>query len=560
MNYQGSPDQQISKGLFSRTIAVVLTALLFMASTQTTFSQSPEIRNAFRYYDIEQPSRMIPALEKAVAANPEEIYYLGLGYVTMGDLDKALATFEKGISADDKNPMVVAGKGHVKLSQKKTAEGKALLEEAAEMNRKKTAGQWEAIGRAYLSDSKYLLDAIAALEKGKSIDNSDPEIHLLLGDAYLLQNRGGESVSSYERAAAADPKWAKPLYKVAQVYKRSKNNEIVMDFLNRAVTIDPEFAPAWQELAEIYYRQKKADKAVEALEKYLKISETPGEAKFQLAFFYFMAKDYEKANAIFKEVLNDKNASATALKFYAFSLVEQGKDEEAQKILQQYFQKARPEEIKSSDYASYGKLLLKLQKDSLANEAFAKGIDLDTAKEDMDIRELHAETLRKRQKFAEAAQAYNDLIKAKEEQEIRLSPYDLFWMGYSYFLDSQYVPADSAFTKLAEQQPNSTLGYLWAAKSRAQYDSTGAKGLAAPMYEKFIEKALENPEKNKKDIIEAYDYLGQYALYHKDNVAEATSYFQKILQLDPNNERAKDFMNAVREMNTPQPRGGGGKK
>jgi tetratricopeptide (TPR) repeat protein len=555
MNYQGSPDQQMSKRLFSGTIVVLLTALLFMASAQATLSQSPEIRKAFRYYDIEQPSKMIPALEKAVQANPQEIYYLGVGYIMQGDLDKALATFEKGISADDKNPLVVAGKGHVKLLQKKTAEGKALLEEAADMNRKKSAAQWEAIGRAYLSDTKYLLDAISALEKAKAIDGGDPDVHLLLGDAYLLQNQGGESVSSYERAAAADSKWAKPLYKVAKVYQRSRNNDVVMDYLNRATGVDPEFAPAWKELAETYYLQKKADMAVQALEKYLKISETPGDAKFQLAFFYFMAKDYEKANAIFKEVLNSKNASPTALKFYAFSLIEQGKDREAQKILDQFFKTAKPEEIKSSDYASYGKLLLKLKEDSLANEAFAKGIELDTASQDIEVRELQAETYLKRRKFEEAAKAYEDLVSKREKP---LSQ-DLYYMGSAYYFSEQYIKADSAFTELSEKQPNMTVGYLWAAKARAQYDSTGEQGVAVPMYEKFVEKALENPEKNKKDLIDAYDYLGQYALHKKDNVNEATKYFQKILQLDPNNQRAKEFMDAVKELNTPQPRGGKGR-
>lgn len=561
MNYQGSPDQQTSRGLFSRTITFWLTGLLLMASANFTLAQSPEIRQAFRFYEIEQPSKMIPALEKATQANEEDLYYLGLGHILMGNLDKALATFEKGISNDNKDPLPVAGKGNVFILQKKTNEGKALLAQAADMNRKKTAAQWEAVGRGYLADSKFLLDAISALQKAKEIDNGDREVHLLLGDAYLAQNQGGEAVSSYERAASADSKWALPLYKIAKVFQRSKNKEVVMDYLTRAVTVDPEFAPAWKDLAEAYYLDKQAKKAVEALEKFLAISENPKDAKFQLAFFYFMAKDYEKANAIFKEVLNDKNASPTALKFYAFSLIEQGKLDEAQKILEQFFQKAKPEDIKASDYASYGKLLLKLKSDSLANEAFAKGIELDTANEDMEIRELQAETFYKRKKYEKAAEAYSDLVKTKEEMEQRPSPYDLFYMGFSYYMDSQYPKADTAFTRLSEEQPNSTLGYLWAAKARVQIDTTGEQGLAIPMYEAYLEKALENPdnlEKEKKNIIEAYDYLGTYALHHKDNVAEATSYFQKILKLDPTNERAKEFMNTVKELNAPQPRGGKG--
>jgi tetratricopeptide (TPR) repeat protein len=89
-----------------------------------------------------------------------------------------------------------------------------------------------------------------------------------------------------------------------------------------------------------------------------------------------------------------------------------------------------------------------------------------------------------------------------------------------------------------------------AAKARAQYDSTGEKGIAIPMYESFVDLALENPEKNKKELIAAYDYLGQYALHRKDNVNEAKTYFQKILKLDPTNERAREFMDVV---NSPAP-------
>src|SRR5690606_40370813 len=303
MNYQGSRGHQAA--LFNSAIRLSMVALLFVALAMTALAQSPEIRQAFRYYDIEQPSKMIPALEKA-AAQGEDHYYLGLGHIMAGNLDKALEIFEKRIAADKKDPLPVAGKGHVLVLQGKANEGKTLLQQAAEMNRKKTAAQWEAVGRGYMADSKFLLDAIAAFEKAKEVVNRDPEVHLLLGDAYLQQNQGGPAVSSYERAASADPEWALPLYKIAKVYQRSRNDEIVNQYLNKAVTVDPDFAPAWKEIAQIAYLKKDAPKAVSAMEKYLSITENPGEARFQLAFFYVMNKDYEKANQVFKEVRSEE--------------------------------------------------------------------------------------------------------------------------------------------------------------------------------------------------------------------------------------------------------------
>jgi tetratricopeptide (TPR) repeat protein len=184
---------------------------------------------------------------------------------------------------------------------------------------------------------------------------------------------------------------------------------------------------------------------------------------------------------------------------------------------------------------------------------FAKGIQLDTAGQDVEIRSLHAETLKKRQKFAKAAEAYRDLIAVKDSLKLPV-PAELFWLGWTSYYNTEFVPADSAFTRLTELQPEYAPGYLWAAKARQQIDSTGEAGTPAPMYEKYLELTLANPgslEKEKKNIIEAYDYLGTYAVQKKENVAEASSYFKKILELDPNNERAKEFMSTLREINNP---------
>jgi tetratricopeptide (TPR) repeat protein len=365
---------------------------------------------------------------------------------------------------------------------------------------------------------------------------------MLLGDAYLMQNNqnAGETVNSYERAAKADPKFAKPHYKIGKIYQRARTLDIAIGSYEKAIAIDPEYAPAYKELGEIYYVQKAADKAVTAYEKYLSISETPGQAKFQYAFFLFMAKNYEKANAIFKEVTTNPNVSPVALRYYAYSLTEQDKTDEARKIFEQYFQRAKPEEIVAGDYGYYGKLLVKLKEDSLANESFAKSLVLDSAQ--AEILQMHGDTYLKRKKYPEAIAAYKQLI------SIRQAPLsqDLWSIGRAYYFNEQFPEADSAFTQLAAKQPNMTVGYLYAARAKANIDSTMKEGLAKPMYESLLEKALSNPEKNKKEIIEAYEYLGAYSLHVKNDVLGAKAYYEKILALDPNHNDAKNFM---RELN-----------
>jgi tetratricopeptide (TPR) repeat protein len=553
MKHLFSPEKHVGSGLSygknTRLVPALMTIALVLVSS-FTFAQSPEVRKAYRLIDIEQPSKGISALEQLANGNAANTYYLGIGYMRTGDTTKALSTFEKGIGMEEKNGLNYAGKGHVLLARKNATEAKAAFDKALAVSKSKDANVLKAVAEGYLADSKFVVDAINLLNKAKGMNGSDPEVHMLLGRAYLAQNNGGESVSSYERAASADKSSAKPFVKIAEVYQRSKNYDMVLDNLNKAIAVDAEYAPAYKKLGEIYYVRKQADKAVEAYEKYLTITEKPGDAKFQLAFFYFMAKRFDKANQIFKEVTNSPNASPTALKYYAYTLIEgdttRASAMEAQKILDRYLQQAKPEDVSADDYAYYGKLLVELKQDSLANENFAKSLDLDSAQ--ADVLQLHGDTYFKRKKFQESAEAFKQLMSIRKQP---LSQ-DLWSLGRAQYYSGNYPAADSAFTQLSEKQPKVTHGYLWAAKARAQIDSTGSSGIAVPMYEKFIEIASQAPEKNKKDLIDAYDYMGQYALHKKDNVAEAKTWFEKILTLDPTNARAKEFMNVLKQANQPQ--------
>jgi tetratricopeptide (TPR) repeat protein len=234
-------------------------------------------------------------------------------------------------------------------------------------------------------------------------------------------------------------------------------------------------------------------------------------------------------------------------------LIEQGKLDEATKMFEEYFKKAKPEAIIADDYAQYGqlKLLLKTPEgDSLANEYFAKSLELDSAQ--VDILQAHGETLLKRKKFAEAVPVFKQLM-AQRQQPLSQ---DYWSLGRAYYYNEQWHEADSAFTQLAERQPTMTIGYQYAARARQQIDSTGVQGLANPMYEQLIEKALTNPEKYKKELIEAYRYFASYYVNVKPDIPKAKGYFEKILQLDPANEEAKQ---ALKVINAPPQQQKGGK-
>lgn len=57
----------------------------------------------------------------------------------------------------------------------------------------------------------------------------------------------------------------------------------------------------------------------------------------------------------------------------------------------------------------------------------------------------------------------------------------------------------------------------------------------------IIEPMAEKDAAAKNRLIEAYRYLGYYNLV-KNNKAQSDSYWKKILEIDPNNQAAKDAL------------------
>ena len=108
-----------------------------------------------------------------------------------------------------------------------------------------------------------------------------------------------------------------------------------------------------------------------------------------------------------------------------------------------------------------------------------------------------------------------------------------------YYFNKDYVDADTSFAMLVLAKPDLAVGYQWRATVNASMDPTSEKGLAKPFYEKLLTLIESDTAKYKKEIVEAYSYLGYY-YYLQNDIPTAKSYFQKVLVLDPENPQAKE--------------------
>jgi len=557
---------------------IFLLVALMMISALSAFAQAPayekDVDNAIHFLNAEQPKKALEVIEKVAqtnASDPVALFYVGYVQAKANELDKAFASFDKGSQLNDKDPLNVAGKAYVRILQNNPVETKTFVDKALALSKSKNPVVLNTIAEGYLSNKQYTNQALELLTKSASLAKENPDTQLLLGDAYLQLNKGGESVSAYERAAALDPKDATPHYKMGLVYLRSKNYPVATESFDKAVKIDPSFGPAYRELGELYYQTKEGAKAVEAQLKYLPLTENPALARRQLAFYYVMAKEYAKANEIFKELVADPNVSAITLRFYGQSLFEAGdKDKnspdtaslrQSVQVFNQYFAKAKPEEIETRDYNTQAQAYMKvadasramkkaagvapklynyLPEDSLAIESFEKSLSMDSTQ--VEPNSLQGDlAMNRARNYKMAIRDYTRLLSLRKKPS-----YDYFNLGRAYYNNEELVKADSAFSNLIKLQPTMLIGPFWKARTLAAEDPESTQGLAKSSFEKVIELGASTPEKNKNELIEANSYLGYY-WYLKADFHKSLNYWQEVLRLKPGDQRATEAVGIVKQ-------------
>lgn len=520
----------------------VLTTL-FLAISATAFAQQAEIKSAYKLLNSEQTKKAVETLNKATTTYPEEVrllYYLGMAQAKTGDTKQAEISFQKITDKDPKNGLGLTGKAYLRMLENKPEEARQLITQALDVSKSKNFEVLRGVGEAYLLNDKFTNDALTHLLKAKSLNDTDPETHILLGEVYLKLRKGGDAVTNFERAAKLDPQNGLGLYRTAMVYFSSKNNAVAEENLIKATTADPAFAPAWKELGELYYLTKQYEKAVNAQEKYLATTESPEKGEFQAAFYYFSAKMYDKANTLFKKLAAKPDVTPMTLKYYAYSLTESKNLEEAKLIFDRYFSVAK--EVTPSDYNYYGKLLIDMKLDTLAVDAYAKSYELDTTQINRleDIAEIWFVN---KKNYSKSVPAYKKLIAHRPKDK----PGDFYNLGRAQYATKNFEGADTTFRKLIELAPTMTIGYLWAGRTNAALDPDMKKALAKPFFEKLIEMGSTNPEKNKMELVQAYQYLAAYAVQIEDNINKAEEYVNKALALDPTNKDLLDYKKAIKE-------------
>jgi tetratricopeptide (TPR) repeat protein len=210
-----------------------------------------------------------------------------------------------------------------------------------------------------------------------------------------------------------------------------------------------------------------------------------------------------------------------------------------------YFAKQKDTAFVAKDFISMGEFYAATPgQDSLAMEYYAKGVALEQDSSRLTGYYKKLSDLARNQKNYSAEAIWDGRYYASND---RASNIDLFNWGLAHYRAEEYTQADSVFGLYVAKYPEQSFGYYWQAKSKALQDKEMKEGLAIDAYKKLIDVLEKTPTdpNYKKWIVDAYGYLAAYEANTEQNYEEAKGYFEKVLEVDPENADAKKYIDIL---------------
>lgn len=528
-------------------LAVAFMACVFQINGQTREEAVKKTLNE-RYESAETDLKELIARDPS---NGDNYFAAGDNYLYWGErMADAETMYRKGTEVAPNNPLNFAGLGRLAWKKGDAVVANAQFAKAEEiMNAKGNKIDKSVKQLTYLKMSEVLTQdeqqnlekAIVYINTAILLNDKNPEAYIQLGDYY--SERDGMNLSNailqYNKALEVDPKYTRAILRKGVLYVKVKNYDEGLNYYNEAINLDPNFAPAYREKAELLYKAQRYPAAIESYAKYLELNNNC-RVQQRYASFVFLARDYMKAVTELESALPCNPENGFMYRLLGYSYFETGDYTKGLEYMEQFFLLANLKgvpTIVSSDYAYKGKLLSKLGQDSLALEVLKKAVVEDSSYLEgySDVAAIYF----KQKNYSEAANYYQMKVNANTEK----NALDYYYLGQARYYNKECELADVAFEIAASRYPDANF-WRGRCKNKLEPNPDEPVGLAKPYHELFIKTIGDDPKKieaNKRNLIEAYGYLGLYYAKNKDFNCSKTAWM-KVIELDPLNKVANDIM------------------
>lgn len=466
------------------------------------------------------------------------IKYLFMGALTIGVSTSAMAQDAK--STIDAISQVIKAN---------PAAAKDQVKDIVKKN-KKNAEVLVGIARAYYEAADTANAKLYAQQAVKANKNYSPS-YILLGDLEVMKDDGGAAASWYQQAIYFDPKNPDGYYKYANIY-RGRSPEEAVAKLNDLRTQRPDIAVDAL-AARILYSSNRMEQSLQYYDKVADKSKLEDIDITNYAMAAWMLQQRNKSIEMAKYGLskNPRKAAWNRLVFY--NLTDEGQTNDALNYADRLFNASDSVKISGYDYTYYGTALNNAKQYDKAIEMFKKAINenKDNAELLNSNRKSLSDAYLGKEDFANATQYYAEYL----QNAAKTSASDMAGLASIYMTmaskqtgeqqKAAFKKADEVYAQLGEKFPqNIDYANFMRARLNSNLDPETKEGLAKPFYEALANNLGNKTDRDAADtarLLESYRYLGYYYLVN-DNKATADTYWKKILEIDPNNETAKQAL------------------
>lgn len=376
--------------------------------------------------------------------------------------------------------------------------------------------------------------------------------YIILGDLAALSDDGGAAAAHYQQAIYFDPKDPNAYYKYASVYRKISPSEAIAK-LEELRTQRPDVSVDALK-GRVYYSSNEFENAIESYSK-AGVNGLDESDLTSYAMSLWFTQKYDKSLEIAKAGLA-KNPRAAAFNRLAFFSSTDLKDyDSALQYADALFNKSDSAKFSYFDYTYYGNALSGANQHAQAIEMYKKALEQeieDKSKRAGVIKQL-SEGYKQNDDYENAIKTYDEFLKfigtPSANDVVGLAQ---LYTQYANTLEGDarmetFKKAENVYFDLEAKYPDAAEYALFMrARINSYMDPETKDGLAKPHYEKLAELISPRAEKSAADkarLVECYRYLGYYSLLQNDKDT-ADTYWEKILEIDPENEIAKQALEA----------------
>lgn len=561
----------------------------------SSYLNSPDKSEAYFYLgqiaflENELDSAKLYFSEGTRSNEKSDINYAGLAKVNLvqnklTEMESNQATALK--LSDDENPVVysVLAEAYMHPKIKNYDKALELINKALTIDSEYEDG-YIILGKIYLNKGDGS-SAIKNFDKALQINNKDPEAMTLKAEIYALINNYDEAINLLNEAIKNDSTYSHAYNVLAEIYANKKDYSNASQYYEKYISASESTPEKLKRYASMLYINQEYEKAIKILESNYdndteKVSSTRilaysyqrlnnleeskkyFEKLFSLPSAEYLSSDYENYSDLLSSTGNDSLAVVYLWKIFE---TDSNRNDVLSKISMLSFKNKKWDEViralekkktlTSQDYFDISRAYIfkgdKIIDDLIQN--FSSNLTIN----DEQLIKLRIALLYYQKDFRDS---FGDQTKINSALDILVQSIESFipsnqknkWSSVkTMWVDSvhskiglEYSKADTNLSILITKAPNLPVAYLWKARVSTNFDPESESGLAKPFYEQFIQIVGTDIEKFKRELIEAYSYLGYYYYLQEDN-AKSKNYWQEVLKLDPENQQAKEVVKLLK--------------